>query len=56
MFGWKERINTPALISDDNWTWRLPWPVEDMVKEPAARERAAFTRKLAERSGRGDAP
>ena len=53
VFGWKDRINVPALIHDDNWTWRLPWLLEDMVKEPSARERAAFTRKLAERSGRG---
>ena len=52
VFGWKERINTPALIHDDNWTWRLRWLVEDLVNEPDARERAAFTRKLAERSGR----
>ena len=52
VFGWKDRINTPALINDDNWTWRLPWLVEDMAKDPAARDRAAFTRRLAERSGR----
>ena len=39
VFGWNDRINTPAFINDDNWTWRLPWLVEDMVKEPAARER-----------------
>jgi 4-alpha-glucanotransferase len=52
VFGWKDRINTPALIHHDNWTWRLPWMVEDMVKEPAARDRGAFTRKLAERFGR----
>jgi 4-alpha-glucanotransferase len=52
VFGWKDRINTPALIHDDNWTWRLPWLVEDMVKQPAARDRGVFMRRLAERSGR----
>lgn len=52
VFGWKERINTPALIHDDNWTWRLRWLVDDLAKEPAARERAVFTRALAERFGR----
>jgi 4-alpha-glucanotransferase len=52
VFGWKDRINTPALIHHDNWTWRLPWLVEDMANEPAARERAVFMRALAERSGR----
>jgi 4-alpha-glucanotransferase len=48
IFGWRDRINIPALISDVNWCWRLPWPVEDLSKEPAARERAAFLRGLAE--------
>ena len=52
VFGWKDRINTPAVIADENWTWRLPWLVEDMVKEPIARDRAAYTRALAEKSGR----
>ena len=52
VFGWRDRINTPASVSEENWTWRLPWPVEDLVVEPVARERAAFTRKLAERSNR----
>jgi 4-alpha-glucanotransferase len=49
VFGWRDRVNTPALISEDNWTWRLPWPVDDLGREPAAQERAAFTRALAQR-------
>ncbi len=52
VFGWKERINTPALINDDNWTWRLRWLVDDLAKAPAARERAAFVRALAKKFGR----
>ena len=28
VFGWTDRINTPALVDDMNWTWRLPWPVD----------------------------
>jgi 4-alpha-glucanotransferase len=52
VFGWKDRINTPALINDDNWTWRLPWLVEDMRDQPVARERAAFARRLASKFGR----
>jgi 4-alpha-glucanotransferase len=52
VFGWRERINTPAVIDDRNWRWRLPWPVEDLMTEPAAGERAAFTCALAGRSGR----
>jgi 4-alpha-glucanotransferase len=49
IFGWRDRINTPALINDQNWTWRLPWPVDDIASEPAARERAAFLHALARR-------
>jgi 4-alpha-glucanotransferase len=49
VFGWKERINTPALINDENWTWRLRWFVDELATEPAARERATFMRRLAER-------
>jgi 4-alpha-glucanotransferase len=52
LFGWRERINTPALVDDRNWRWRLPWPVEDLMEEPEALERAAFSHALAERSGR----
>jgi len=28
VFGWTERINTPAVVDDINWTWRLAWPVD----------------------------
>ena len=28
VFGWTERINTPAVVDEINWTWRLPWPVD----------------------------
>lgn len=52
VFGWRDRINTPALISNQNWTWKLPWPIEDFATEPVARERARFTRALADRYGR----
>jgi 4-alpha-glucanotransferase len=52
IFGWRDRINIPAVISEVNWCWRLPWPVEDLSKEPQARERAAFLRALSEESAR----
>ncbi|HYN10256.1 MAG TPA: 4-alpha-glucanotransferase [Vicinamibacterales bacterium] len=51
-FGWRDRINTPASISEDNWTWRLPWPVDRLATAPEAVERAAFLRAMAERTGR----
>jgi 4-alpha-glucanotransferase len=28
LFGWTDRINTPAVVDEVNWTWRLPWPVD----------------------------
>jgi 4-alpha-glucanotransferase len=52
LFGWRDRINTPALVSDANWSWRLPWPVERLPVEPDARERAAFLRELSRVTGR----
>ncbi len=52
IFGWADRINTPAVVDDVNWRWRLPWPVEDLLEEPAPRERAAFLLALSQGSGR----
>ena len=49
VFGWRERVNIPALIDAQNWTWRLPWAVEDLQQAHGGRERAAFTAALAER-------
>lgn len=54
IFGWPDRINTPAVISDDNWRWRLPWPVDRLSEQPDTRERAAFLRRLAGATGRSD--
>jgi 4-alpha-glucanotransferase len=52
IFGWRDRINTPAVLDDLNWTWRLPWMVEDLVSEPVPRARARFLRELGVRHGR----
>jgi 4-alpha-glucanotransferase len=41
VFGWRDRINTPAKIDDENWTWRLPWPVDRLDEVEDAVERAA---------------
>jgi 4-alpha-glucanotransferase len=51
-FGWADRINTPAVVDDVNWTWRLPWTVEQMSREPVAVEVAALLHDLATRHGR----
>ena len=52
VFGWRDRVNTPALVSDVNWSWRLPWLLDDMIQRPEARERAAFMRSLVQRHAR----
>ena len=46
IFGWRDRINTPASINDENWTWRLPFPVDDLMTRPDALERATFLSSL----------
>jgi 4-alpha-glucanotransferase len=52
IFGWRDRINTPALVNDENWTWRLPGPVEDLVTDSGGAERAAFLHGLSRKYGR----
>ena len=52
IFGWRDRINTPAVVDDVNWRWRMPWPVDTLAVEPLPRERAAFLRGLSAASGR----
>ena len=52
VFGWPDRINTPGLIDERNWTWRLPWPVDRLDAQPEAAERQQALRRWSERHGR----
>ena len=52
LFGWRDRINVPAVVDDMNWTWRLPMPVDDLSTAPAAVARAHGLADLAQRSHR----
>lgn len=52
VFGWRDRVNTPGVVNEENWTWRLPWPVEELETQPEAQERARFIRALSETSAR----
>jgi 4-alpha-glucanotransferase len=52
VFGWTDRINTPATVTGDNWTWRLPWPVDTLGDQPEAAERAGALREWARVTGR----
>ncbi|MCC6990704.1 MAG: 4-alpha-glucanotransferase, partial [Acidobacteria bacterium] len=40
-FGWDVRINTPATVTDANWTWRVPVPVDQWRESAEWVERAA---------------
>jgi 4-alpha-glucanotransferase len=52
VFAWRDRINQPATVGDDNWTWRLPWPVDRFATEPRAMGMANQLREWSERHGR----
>jgi 4-alpha-glucanotransferase len=52
VFGWADRINHPATISDENWTWVLPWPVDALAGEPEALECARRLSALSHRARR----
>lgn len=52
LFGWRDRINTPATTGDGNWRWALPWPVDRLDAIPVARDRAHALRALAEEADR----
>jgi 4-alpha-glucanotransferase len=51
-FGWRDRINEPATVTDGNWTYRLPWPVNRLDQVAEARERKAQLRSWSEQYGR----
>jgi 4-alpha-glucanotransferase len=53
VFGWHDRINQPATVTDDNWTFRLPWFSDRLDEVPEARERQQSLRRLTEQYGRG---
>ena len=52
IFGWRDRINVPGTVGTENWTWRLPFPVGELLTRPDAAERAAFLHGLARETGR----
>jgi len=52
IFGWTDRVNVPARVDGENWTYRLPWAVDRLADEPDASERAATLRQWAAQYGR----
>jgi len=51
-FGWDERINTPGTLSNANWTWRLPFQLEQAIATPSIAARAKALKAIAVRTGR----
>jgi 4-alpha-glucanotransferase len=35
LFGWRERINTPATVGEGNWRYRLPLTIDGLSRDPA---------------------
>jgi 4-alpha-glucanotransferase len=48
VFGWTDRINTPATVGESNWIFRLPWSSDRLDEVAEARERQATLRAWAE--------
>jgi 4-alpha-glucanotransferase len=48
-FGWRDRVNTPGTVSEENWTYRLPMDLSGLHLDAPARDRL---RSLAARTGR----
>ncbi|HXZ86917.1 MAG TPA: 4-alpha-glucanotransferase, partial [Candidatus Binataceae bacterium] len=52
LFGWTRRINTPGTVNRRNWSWRLPFEIEQATDRPKVRARVEKIRALATRNGR----
>jgi 4-alpha-glucanotransferase len=52
IFGWPDRVNAPGTVTPQNWTWCLPFPVEDLQRQPQSVQRSAFLRDVFARTGR----
>ncbi len=52
LFGWRDRINQPATVGPMNWTWRLPWPSNQLATEPVAMAVATQIQEWVRKYGR----
>jgi len=52
LFGWCERINTPATMTEDNWVFRLPLPLERFATDTEVATETAALRALIDASRR----
>ncbi len=52
LFGWRERINTPATTDGHNWSYRLPVETDALDTVADVRERMEAIRALIDETGR----
>jgi len=52
ILGDKARINLPGTVSEENWSWRLPRPVEELRDDPALAARFEAIRARVAKHGR----
>ncbi len=52
LFGWDDQINYPGTVNDSNWSYRLPFAIEQRAQIPEVRSRIEKLRAMAQNSGR----
>jgi 4-alpha-glucanotransferase len=52
ILGDKSRINLPGTVTAQNWTWRLPRPIEELLEDSVVTARLDAVRRLAVASNR----
>jgi 4-alpha-glucanotransferase len=50
--GWRDRINVPGTVGAGNWSWRIPFTVEQLPEDETMNAAARHLRAFAEHSGR----
>jgi 4-alpha-glucanotransferase len=54
VLGDKTRINLPGTVTAENWTWRLPRPIEELREDPQVTARLDAIKRLAADANRFD--
>lgn len=52
LFGWRDRINTPATVGDENWTFRVATPIDQWLEGGEPLSTARTLRRLCHRHAR----
>jgi 4-alpha-glucanotransferase len=52
VLGLRERINLPGTVQDENWSYRISRPVEELLAHPDTEAAAARLRRFTEQGGR----